>query len=281
MKKLNLVTALVLGFGLTTLVSCNGNLNLGTNAAMTVTATDEAQVASINDEVLSNVEDYGMTFDNAGYQKVKAVVDSAVVIITVDNPDPRVFPKKITIDYGTGFVGKRGNTLKGKLMITLSDRMYKAGSVRTVTYDNFYVNDNKIMGSKKITNNGLNADSQPSMTTVAKDSILRADGKMVTWNSNRTRTRTDNNGTPLVYWDDTYSISGSSNGINAKGVAYTMAIEDTNPLIIVGGWPFFVKGAVIMTTETRTAVMDYGDGAKDNKATLIVNGVSKDITLKR
>lgn len=281
MKKLNLLTALVLGFGLTTLVSCNGDLNLGSNAAMTVTATDEAQVASINDEVLSNVDDYAQTFDVAGYQKAKAMIDSAVVTITVDNPDPKVFPKKITIDFGTGFIGRRGNTLKGKLIVTLSDRMSKVGSVRTITYDNFYVNDNKIMGSKTVTNNGLNADLQPNFSTVAKDSILHADGKLVTWNSNRTRTRTDNNDTPFIYWDDTYSITGSSSGVNAKGVAYINTIDETNPLISIGGYPFFVKGSVIMTTENRTAVMDYGDGTKDNKATLTVNGVTKNITLKR
>ncbi len=281
MKKLNLLTALVLGFGLTTLVSCNGNLNVGTDAAMTVTASDEAQVASINDEILSNVDDYAQTFDVAGYQKAKAMIDSAVVTITVDNPDPKVFPKKITIDFGTGFIGRRGNTLKGKLIVTLSDRMSKVGSVRTITYDNFYVNDNKIMGSKTVTNNGLNADLQPNFSTVAKDSILHADGKLVTWNSNRTRTRTDNNDTPFIYWDDTYSITGSSSGVNAKGVAYINTIDETNPLISIGGYPFFVKGSVIMTTENRTAVMDYGDGTKDNKATLTVNGVTKNITLKR
>ncbi|NDP20134.1 MAG: hypothetical protein GZ091_03515 [Paludibacter sp.] len=283
MKKVNFLVAIAVAFGLTTLVSCNGDFSLGSNAAMTVTATDEAQVASMNDEVISSVEQYAQDFENSSYQKVKSVVNVDSVLITVDSSDPKVFPKVITIDFGTnGYIGKRGNVLKGKIIVTLSGRMALSGSTRTITYDNFFINDNQLKGSKIITNNGLNTDIQPSMTTVAKDTIIRAaDGKVVTWNSNRTRTRIDNNATPFVYWDDTFSITGSTNGVNAKGITYTNTIDETNPLIIIGGYPFFVKGKVIMESENRSAVMDYGDGTKDNKATLTINGVTKAINLKR
>ncbi len=287
MKRINLFTVLAISFGLTTLVSCNGNLNIGTNAALSTTATDEAQVASINDEVLSSVDQYAQEFENSNYQKVsgaqkvKSATAADTVIVSVDNSEAGVFPKVITLDFGDGFTGRRGNVLKGKIIVTISGRMALAGSVRTITFEDFYVNDNKVEGIKTVTNNGLNDESQPSMTVTANDTITRTDGKIVTWNSNRTRTRTDNNGTPLVYWDDTFTITGSSNGVNARGVAYSMTIDDTNPLVMVGGWPFFVKGTVIMESESRTAVMDYGDGTKDRIATLTINGVTKEITLRR
>ena len=281
MKKVNFLAIIAISFSLSAMFSCNENLDLGTNAALMVTATDEAQVASINDEVINSVDQYALEFENAGYKKVKSVINVDTVIVTVDNSDPKVFPKVITLDFGNGFTGKRGNVLKGKIIVTISNRMSLAGSTRTITYDNFYVNDNKVAGVKTVTNNGLNAESQPSMTTVCNDTITRTDGKVVTWNSNRTRTRIDNNDTPQVYWDDTFAITGSSSGMNAKGLAYTNTIDETNPLIMVGGWPFFVKGTVIMESEKRTAVMDYGDGTKDKIATLTINGVTKEITLKR
>lgn len=287
MKRINFLAILAIGFGVFAMVSCNGDFNFGSNAAIAVTAADEAQVASINDEVLSSVDQYAQEFENQNYQKVlgaeKVKAENAAdsVIVTVDNSDPKVFPKVITLDFGEGFTGRRGNVLRGKIIVTISNRMALAGSTRTITYEDFYVNDNKVEGTKTVTNNGLNDKSQPSMTVTANDTITRTDGKVVTWNSSRTRTRTDDNGTPRVYWDDTFTITGSSSGVNARGVAYSMTIDDTNPLIMVGGWPFFVKGTVIMETESRTSVMDYGDGTKDRIATLTINGVTKEITLKR
>jgi len=137
-----------------------------------------------------------------------------------------------------------------------------------------------LKGSKTVTYNG-ETSGKPSWTIVAKDTILRADGTTVIWNSERVRTRTDNNSTPLIYWDDTYSITGSSNGVNAKGVAYSMVIDDAKPLVIIKDWKYFVSGSVVITTEKRTAVLDYGDGTKDAKATLTINGVTKEITLRK
>lgn len=281
MKKLNLLSIAAFFFSLISIVSCNNDLNLGTNAALTMTATDEAQVASINDEVISTVDEYALTLDNAGYQKVKGVSSIDSVIVTVDNSDPKVFPKVITIDFGTtGIVGKRGNTLKGKIIVTLSNRMALAGSTRTITYDGFSINDNVILGTKTVTFNGI-SDLKPSWTITAKDTINRADGKTVIWNTERTRTRIDDNGTERVYWDDTFSISGSSNGTNANGTTYSMEIDPINPLIAYANFRHFVKGKVTTTTEKRTAVIDYGDGTRDDIATITINGVTKEIKLRR
>jgi hypothetical protein len=104
---------------------------------------------------------------------------------------------------------------------------------------------------------------------------------LVTWNSNRTRTRISNGGTPLDPTDDEFSITGGSEGLNAKGVHYIMAISANNPLIAYNNYPHFVQGSVTMTTEKRSALMDYGDGTKDNLATVTINGVTKTITLKK
>lgn len=281
MKKLNLFLVLIISAGLTTFVSCTDDLNSSTDSAITATTTDDVQVENINDEVINSVDEYALSYDIADYQKVKSIVKVDSVIVTANNTDLKVFPKLITIDYGTGFTTKRGNVLKGKLLIELSNRMSVAGSIRTITYDNFYVNENKILGTKTVTYNGLNSDNKPSKTTTANDSIIRPDGIILTWQSNRTRTRIDDNATTLVYWDDIYSISGNSSGINAKGKAYSMTIDETNPLIAMGGFKYFVKGTVIMKTENKTAVLDYGDGTKDAKATLTINGVTKDINLKK
>ena len=53
------------------------------------------------------------------------------------------------------------------------------------------------------------------------------------------------------------------------------------PLIIDGGWPVFVEGSMVISTENRKVVIDYGDGTRDLKATATVDGVSKTISLRK
>lgn len=286
MKRLNLFAILAISFSLTSFVACTSEGFTGSDASLSATAVDEAQASSVNDQVISVADDYAFAFETNGYQqasglqKVSGISNADSVIITIDKAGLTVFPKKMSIDFGTtGFTDKRGNVLKGKIYLTISNRMSIAGSSRKVEYSNFFINDNAVKGSKTVTYNGETA-GKPSWSIVAKDTIVHVDGTTVVWNSERTRTRTDNNST-LVYWDDTYSITGSSNGINAKGVAYSMQIDATKPLVIIGGWKYYVSGAVTISTEKRSALIDYGDGTKDDKATITINGVTKTINLRK
>jgi hypothetical protein len=296
MKRVNLLAIVAISFSLITFVACtNSDEFTGSDAAIAATASDEAHASGVSDQIISTADEYVNASELNGYQqvneqqKVSNISTTDTVIVTIDKTGLTVFPKKICIDFGTtGFTDKRGNVLKGKLYITVSNRMTIAGSTRTFSFSNFFVNDNSVKGSKTVTFMGLKGSSDsvssvgyPTWSIVAKDTITRTDGTVVTWNSNRTRSRISNNGTILNYSNDSYAINGSSNGVNAKGVAFTMEIDAAKPLIIVGGWKYFVSGAVLISTEKRTALMDYGDGTKDNKATVTIDGVTKDITLKR
>jgi len=295
MKKVNLLALLAISFSLNSFVACTSTEEFtGTDASISTTALDESQASSVNDQIISVADDYANAFEANGFQpstiqKVSAVSLADTVIVTVDRPGVTGFPKKMCVDFGTaGYTDKRGNVLKGKLYITISNRMTIAGSTRTYQFSNFFVNDNSVKGGKVITYLGLKGSSDsvssvgyPSWSIVAKDTIVRVDGSVVTWNSNRKRTRINNNSTPFTYWDDTYEITGSSNGVNAKGVAYSMEIDATKPLIVIGGWKYFVSGAVLITTEKRTALLDYGTGEKDAIATMTINGVTKEVNLKK
>ncbi|MDD4971314.1 MAG: hypothetical protein PHT07_17935 [Paludibacter sp.] len=287
MKRVNLVAILAVSFSLTSFVACTSEAFTGTDASLSTTAIDEAQAATVNDQVISVADEYANAFDANGFtqksasQAVMGVSTADTVIVTVDKPGTTAFPKKMCIDFGTtGFTDKRDNVLKGKIYITISNRMTIAGSIRKMEYSNFFINDNSVKGSKTVTYNGETA-GKPSWSIVAKDTVVRTDGTTVIWNSDRTRTRSNNNGTPLIYWDDVYTITGSSAGINAKGVAYTMTIDSAKPLTTVGGFRFFVSGAVLIVSEKRTALLDYGDGTKDAKATVTIDGVTKTINLRK
>ena len=285
MKKRNLFAILVVSAGFAIFgTSCKNDNIVATDAALSATATDEAQAASLSDAVISTADVYVNTLADNAYSAstpmgVKAEVETSGVTITIDHPDSVYFPKVITIDFGTtGYVDYRGDTLKGKVIITLSDKIWKTGATKTIKLVDFYVNGNNIKGNKSVVNNGLNAAKNPSVTTTVSDTIIRVDKSTIIRNSTRTRERIDNGGTPKFYWDDKLSITGSTTGVNSKGVAYT--IEITKPLISYVIYPHFVSGTITITTQNRTAVIDYGNGTKDNKATLTINGVTKDITLK-
>lgn len=261
---------------LTGFYSCSSEESSATDEEVSTTASEEAKVSALNDEVVNEADQYVNTSTVASvYLAVKAQDAAVSPTVTITPTDSTKYPKTVTIDFGTsGFTGKRGNVLKGKLIVTVSDKMWKANSVRTITFDNFYVNDNKITGSKTVTYKGLNDSKNPYWTISVKDTItLATDGTKVIWNSERSRERISN-ATDNVK----YSITGSSNGVNAKGKAYSMTIA--TPLIIFSNYPHFVQGTVQITTGKRTAVLDYGDGTKDAVATLTIGDKTKTITLK-
>lgn len=238
------------------LSACSSDDSSATDSELSDTASAEAKVSALNDEVVTEADQYvNVSTVTSSYQAVKAVSESAGPTITVSPTDSTKYPKTVVIDFGTsGFIGKRGNVLKGKLIVTVSDKMWKANSVRTITFDNFYVNDNKIDGSKAITYKGLNDSKNPYWTISVKDTItLATDGTKVTWNSERTRERISNTADNVKY-----SITGSSNGINAKGKSYSMNIS--NALIIYADYPHFVQGTVQLSSAKRTATLDYADG---------------------
>ena len=287
MKKKNLFAMFLITVGVAAITSsCTQTLSdVASTAALSNTAGDESQAAVISDNIDNEVDTYVTTAALNGSNAVIAAtgeVEANGPTVTIDHPDSTNFPKVFTIDYGTtGIQGKRGNILKGKLIVVVSNNMWKAGSTKTVTFDGFSINDNSVTGSKVLTYNGLNSSAHPYWTIAVNDTINRGDTATVVWISNRTREWKNDNGTPYIKYDDFYSISGSSNGVNAKGKAYTILIEANKPLIIGGGWPFFVKGSQTVTSEDRTAVIDFGDGTPDRLATVTVNGKTKEITLKK
>jgi hypothetical protein len=289
MRKWNVLAMAIIAFGvanLTTSCSNDSTSTAATASAATVTATagDESQASIYSDDVDNEVDNYVTTSAIAGY-KAPAMIGTEMVsgpAITINKPDSVNFPKTFTIDYGTtGITGKRGNVLKGEIIVVISNKMNVAGSSRTITFNNFSVNGNAIRGSKVYTYEGLKANTHPYWNISVKDTITRTNDTTIVWNCERVRERMNDNGTPLIYWDDNYSVSGTSNGVNAKGVAYNSVIDANNPLQIGGGWPFFTKGIITITSANKTVVIDYGDGTKDNKATATVNGVTKTITLRK
>lgn len=281
MNKKNLFTTLlIICTLLLSFSSCKNDENVTASAAsLTATASNEAQASTINDQILSEVN----TYVGANAQLVKPLFAKDGIImpqVTVENTGTTANSvlKKITIDFGTsGFTGRHGNTLKGKIIVNLDLRLLVLGSSRTITYENFTINDISVTGSNKITFGGPTADKHPFWTLTGENVITLADGKSITWKAER---RLEFTSALTTFWGEGYVLTGSASGINAEGKAYTMTIDTSNPLIGSTLYPYITKGSVSVTIGQSTGVIDYGDGTQDNKATLTYNGVKYDFTIK-
>ena len=281
MNKKNLFTTLlVICTLLLSFSSCKNDENVTASAAsLTATAGDEAQASTINDQILSEVN----THIGANAQLVKPVFAKAGIIIpqvTVENTGTTATSvlKKITIDFGTsGFTGRHGNTLKGKIIVDLDLRTLVLGSSRTITYENFTINGISVTGSNKITFGGPTTDKHLFWIITGENVITLADGKTITWKAER---RLEFTSGLTTLWGEGYILTGSASGINAEGKAYTMTIDANNPLIGSTLYPYITKGSVSITIGQSTGVIDYGDGTQDNKATLTYSGVTYNFTIK-
>jgi hypothetical protein len=194
-------------------------------------------------------------------------------------------PRKVTIDFGTSnCVGQDSKSRRGKIIVTYTGRYRDAGTVITITTQDYFVNDNKVELTKTITNNGVNASGQPSWSIEVKNGkiTLANNGGEVTWNTNRTRLMTAGYNTPKILIDDKYEISGSGGGVNAKGISYTVAI--TTPINVDFSClqSRMVKGVIEFTRTGKAArILDFGNGSCDDQATITVGKTTKTITLKR
>lgn len=281
MKKKTLFTALlIICTLLLSFSSCKNDENVtASSASLTATAGDEAQASTINDQVLNEVD----TYVSANAQLVKPMFAGTVASIPSIIPgDKSITPtgvmQKITIDFGTvGFTGKHGNILRGKIIVDIDLRLLVLGSSRTITYDNFTINNISVTGSNKITFGGPTTDKHLFWIITGENVITLADGKTITWKAER---RLEFTTGLTTFWGESYILTGSASGVNAEGKAYSITINASNPLIGSTLYPYITKGSVIITIGQSTGVIDYGDGTQDNKATLTYSGVTYNFTIK-
>jgi hypothetical protein len=203
---------------------------------------------------------------------------SACATITRDTvSNPRI----ITIDFGsTNCLCNDGRYRRGKIIVSYADgRYFDIGSVKTITFDNYFRNDNQVEGTRTVTNNGRNSANQLNWTINAQNmKITRPDGSFHTWNSTRTRTMLNGESTPLNWRDDEYNISGSASGVNVRGVAYTATI--TTPLHRKLDCRWIDSGVIKITPDDKpTRTLDYGNGACDRLLTVSVNNRSRTIEM--
>lgn len=220
----------------------------------------------------------GIIYRTTNADKTKSTDSTArCFTVTVDPVTLHVFPKTVTIDFGSGCLGKDGKLRKGKIITTYTGPMFLAGSKATTTFDNYNVDSFHIEGTHEVENTSTsNAISWTVKITGGKITNT-LNGKWRQWDAVRTHQQVQGNDTPYNLLDDVFQITGSATGSNSAGVSWTSTITD--PLLRKFTCRWVGQGKIEITRNNNNAVLDFGDGTCDNKVTITINGISYNISL--
>ncbi len=238
-----------------------------------------SDVASISDEAYDGTLDSYRLQHGSSSERVM----STCATITFDTS---ATPKTLTIDFGTSdCLCGDGNYRRGAIIVSWSGPYKDSGSVRTITFNNYFVNYNQILGTKTVTNNGRNQNGNLSYTVSINGSVVWdpqyfGGGGTSTYTSTRTREWIAGEITPN-WLDDVYLISGTASGTTRVGSSYTMATTEALKKEI--GFRHFTDGTLEFTPSGKyTRVIDYGyvNGQRDALAQVTINGYTFTVQLK-
>lgn len=244
-------------------------------------ADDDAVSDLVFEDIFNTVDVAEIILDD--YQKGEASKSAAVTdtcpVVTIDHPSDAVWPKTITVDFGEECTDQNENTRSGKILIVVTDRRLKAGSKRTVTFDNYYFNGIKVEGNKEVENLGYNENQNMVF------SIKLTGGKLTLPDSRVIERSFEHQREWLAglltrnIWDDECLITGTANGVTINGVVHTNTI--TTALHWKRVCRFFVSGVIEIKREgLENVVINYGTGECDALATVTTGDISREITLR-
>jgi hypothetical protein len=230
-------------------------------------------VSSMVDKSLSDDEDAVSLRSGSGGCGINWPVASCAVV----TEDSETFPKTITVDYGDGCVDIHGRTKSGKILIHLTDELIIIGAVRTVTYENYFINSVQIEGSRTATNLGPNSSDQPTFNRIVDVAITyngstfqRDFVETITWISGF---ETDECG------DNVLSIVGTGSVTRPNGIIVPRTT--TTPLTLDYTCGYIISGVIQVVAPLGTFTIDYGNGECDDEAVLTrPNGETQTITLQ-
>lgn len=192
--------------------------------------------------------------------------------------------KKIT--FATGCQLPNGNIVSGIITISLPFTPSATSHKITVTFDDFYHNGRKVVGTKIYTRTLFpstpNSIARPIFDMEMDLTITLPDGRVLNRKGNR-RSEIIEGFTTVDWRDNIYSVTGSWNTTFPNTTSLTSTI--TNPIIVklpcLPTNSALSKGVITFTRNNRTSTLDYGNGDCDNLAVFTLNGKSYDINLRK
>lgn len=240
--------------------------------------SDDVESETIDDASNDDAEDLAVT----------ALSSDAVIGGKISTSDDRFTCAEVTrtgdktagsirIDFGDGCTDKRGRVRRGAIVITYSGVWSEAGSFWSVSFDNYFVNEVNITGTRLVKNITTDTLRRRFQVDLEDGSATWPDGRIARRRLHHIREHERDNNNILVR----LIIYGTAEGNHRNGRGYQ--IEILEPLVYdrtCTGVIIPVKGKKLIKHGNRQITVDYGDGTCDNVVTLInINGRMKDIRI--
>ncbi len=235
-------------------------------------ATNELMTEDVNNILMATTD----SFNLSGARVPNAEMGlPACATITVTGSFPN---KHITIDFHDSCVGSDNVTRSGIIHVVLTNYIRTAGSVATVTFENYKRNGYQKEGTVTWTNTSNSPSAKSWHRVVVNGKITAPDGRYWLHESDKTLTQvagitTQNNS------DDAYSISGSGSVTNEEGK--TRTAEIITALHKQVSCSNIDEGSIKFQGPNHYALIDFGNGYCDNIATVSIDGYTpRTITLR-
>lgn len=233
----------------------------------TVSTTDNALCESEFSRVFPEVN--AIAIDHEGVQRLYPSnnLQSTCPVDSIDPADTLDgFPVTLYLNYGsTGCTGPDGKVRKGTIKATFFNSWDNPTDTVQIDLVNYFVNGIHYEGSVRI----VKTPGSYSQT-VTNGKCTKSDWTIL-WAGTRTLTWVAGQSTITDPSDDVFEMTGDANGTNREGKTFTVNV--TSPLVRSRACAWITKGTMEITPEGKdTRIVDYGNGACDNKATLSING---------
>jgi hypothetical protein len=167
--------------------------------------------------------------------------------------------------------------------VTYTGHYKDSASSHTISFNNYFVDDIQVTGSKTVVNRGRNTSGQVWYSVSFNDSLILGVDSVISWNGTRTRTWLEGYSTPERS-DDVYSIEGVTTLRRVNGHTFTHTISGSSPLKVALSCPYIESGQVTISSSSFTdgdRLLDYGygGGGCDNQAKVFIGSHSYIITL--
>lgn len=266
MKSISKLTIMAAVCGISLFYACNKK-DKDSDANTLSTDKDNVQAMTTSDQISTDME---QAFDD-GYNNAEngmAVTDGLVfgpcVTVTLTQNGNM---KTLTIDYGsTGCVCSDGKTRKGKLIATATN-FNQINVIRTLSTNNYYVNDYHVDGNITRNITHVAADSSRTVELVENLTITAPNGTDIfTRTGNQTRILYI--GIPGHPIDNTLTTWGQINIQRPNGTQISRSADQATPLLYKNSCHQTVSGIAHITRNNHNITVDFGDGTCDGTATV-------------
>jgi hypothetical protein len=197
--------------------------------------------------------------------------DCAVVTVT-----DSIFPKEIVIEFNGNCNTWHGNSLTGKIIITISDRFINEGATIKIVYEDVKFGQKTINSESLLINEGMNENRNWVISYTSSVTVVYGNGHVSVREFSGEKEWISGFLTPEIS-DDKFYKTGSGTITVDEDVMFSRVI--TTPLYIDRACRFILSGVVEITRGGETMTIDYGDGECDNIATVTKDGVTEEIEL--